>query len=423
MTETKFWHPFARMGSVKDTLVPITRGEGCWVWDEDGNKYLDALAGLWFCNIGFGREELAEAAADQARQMCAFQTFDVFTTPPTEELASRVAALVPMEDARVFFTAGGGSEAVDTAAKLARAYWSTVGRPTKQLIIAREMAYHGMNAYGTSLGGIAANAVGLGPLIEGVAHVSWDDPEALRTTIESVGADNVAAFFCEPIVGAGGVFHPPAGYITDVAEICREYDVLFVADEVVSGLGRAGDWFGATRYGIVPDLMTMAKGLTSGYAPLGAVAIGPRVAEPYWDEDLKLMFRHGYTYSGHATACAIGNANLDVLERERLVERVGAMEGKFAESLAPLGQHELVSEIRAGIGFLGAVEIDPAVREQNPELLGQVVREARERGVITRALSDRALQVSPAFVMEEDQLEMICDVFTQSLDAVLESVA
>ena len=276
------WNSFANMASFADKALTIVRGEGATVFDEAGRPYLDALASLWYCNVGHGRAEIADAAAAQMRQLAGYQTFDSFSNPPAEALARRIAGLAPVPEAKVFFTPGGGSDAIDTAAKLARAYWHAEGRSGKQIVISRAHAYHGMNAYGTTLGGIPANAEPFGPLVAGVEHVPWDDAEALDKLIGGLGADRVGAFFCEPVIGAGGVYPPPEGYLARVQEICRLHDVLFIADEVITGFGRLGSWLGSGRFGLEPDMIITAKGLTSGYAPLGAVIVGPRVAEPFW---------------------------------------------------------------------------------------------------------------------------------------------
>jgi len=236
--EPVLWNGFANMASLAGHAVTIVRGEGSTVYDDHGRPYLDALASLWYCNIGHGRAELADAAAAQMRQLAAYQTFEPFSNQPAEVLARRVAGLAPMPGAKVFFTPGGGSDAVDTAAKLARSYWRALGQDDKQITIARSHAYHGMNAYGTSLGGIPANTEPFVPLVGLVEHVAWDDAPALDKVIETVGARRVAAFFCEPVVGAGGVYPPPEGYLASVREICRRHNVLFVADEVITGFGR-----------------------------------------------------------------------------------------------------------------------------------------------------------------------------------------
>jgi adenosylmethionine-8-amino-7-oxononanoate aminotransferase len=412
------WNGFANMsGLAAGGIVNIVRGEGSTVFDDSGRAYLDALASLWYCNIGHGRAEVADAAAAQLRQLAGYQVFETFTNPPAEALARRISDLSPIPDAKVFFTPGGGSDAIDTAAKLARAYWRAAGQPGKQVIIGRSHAYHGVNAYGTSLGGIPVNSEAFSPLVPLVEHVPWDDAAALEKLIGQVGADRVAAFFCEPVVGAGGIYLPPDGDLARVQEICREQDVLFVADEVITGFGRLGSWFASDRFTLEPDLMTVAKGLTSGYAPLGAVLAGPRVAEPFWRPGSAEIFRHGYTYQAHPTSCAVGLANLDVLEREQLVPRVRELEAVLAATLSPLAGHELVGEVRAGTGLLTAVEIAPEARAADPGLGARLVAAIRQRGVITRLLRGVALQVSPPFVITEAEIAQIAEVFAAALDA------
>jgi putrescine---pyruvate transaminase len=414
---TALWNPFANMAAATGNKITIVRGQGSTVYDAAGRSYLDAIASLWYCNVGHGRAELADAAAAQMREIAAYQAYELFTSQPAEALAQRVAGLVPMADAKVFFTPGGGSDAIDTAAKLARTYWHAVGQPDKQIIIGRTHAYHGVNAYGTSIGGIPAFSEPFGPLVTLVEHVPWDDPGALAKIIEQAGAERVAAFFCEPVVGAGGVYYPPDGYLAEVQQLCRDQDVLFVADEVITGFGRTGDWFGSGRYGLDPDMMTVAKGITSGYLPLGAVLAGPRVTEPFWRSGATEIFRQGYTYSAHPTACAVGLANLDILEREQLPARVRQLESVLAAALRPLAGHELVSEVRTGVGLLGAVEIAASAREADPGLGARLVMAARQRGVITRLLRGVALQVSPPFVITEQEIAEIAGVFTGVLDA------
>jgi adenosylmethionine-8-amino-7-oxononanoate aminotransferase len=406
--DTAFWHPFANMGRVREHALSIVRGEGAVVWDDGGREYVDATGGLWFCNVGHGRSEIAEAAARQIRELAAYHTFGPFTNPRAEELATRIATLSPVKDAKIFLTSGGGSDSIDTAGKLARAYWNVLGRPEKQAIISRSLAYHGVNAYGTSLGGIPANAAAFGRLVLDVEQVAWDDADALADAVDRLGADQVAAFVCEPVVGAGGVLPPPDGYLARVQEICRANDVLLVADEVITGFGRLGEWFGSERFDLQPDLVTVAKGLTSGYAPLGAVIASGRVAEPFWRPDSTEIFRHGYTYSGHAAACAVALANLDVIETERLVERVRTLEPALETALRPLEEHELVSDVRT-IGLLGGIELTL------DGLADRVAEEALGRGVIVRALRGAVLQISPPFVVSEEQLRRIADVIGESL--------
>ena len=413
VTERSYWNPFATLGAMRtaEDVVTIVRGEGSTVWDDHGTPYLDATASLWYCNVGHGRSELADAAARQMRELAAYQAYEPFTTPAAEALAGRVAGLVPFEGAKVFFTSGGG-DAIDTAAKLSRAYWAAIGQPGKQILISRQHAYHGTNAYGTSLGGMPANMAPYGHLVPEVEQVPWNDADALAEAIDRIGPEHVAAFFAEPVVGAGGVLIPPEGYLEAVQRICRERDVLLVLDEVITGFGRLGEWFASTRFSLSPDLTTCAKGITSGYLPLGAVIASARVAEPFWQPDTGLMFRHGYTYSGHTTACAVALANLDLIERERLVERVRTLEPVLEAALRPLEAHPLVSEVRAGLGLLAGIELS------DPALLGRVLAEARARGVILRGIRGVAIQISPPFVITEDEIATLARVTGESLDAV-----
>jgi putrescine---pyruvate transaminase len=410
MAERSFWNPMANMGAIRERAITIVRGEGSTVWDDEGNALLDVSAALWFCNVGYGRQELADAAATQIRELHTFQTYERYTSPPTEELAARVSGLVPFDGAKVYFTSGGG-DAIDTAAKLSRAYWAAVGKPDKRILISRQFAYHGSNAYGTSLSGLAALVETYGRLVPEVEQIAWDDADALAEAIDRLGADRVGAFFAEPIIGAGGVLIPPEGYLDRVQEICRERDVLLVLDEVITGFGRLGKWFATERFGLLPDLITCAKGITSGYVPLGAVIASSRVAEPFWAEGTQNVFRHGYTYAGHSTACAVALANLDVIERERLVERVGDLEPKLAETLRPLKSHPAVADVRTGVGLLGAVEL------ADPSKLLPVIDTARARGVLVRGIRGVALQISPPFVITEDELETLGRVLGESLDA------
>jgi putrescine---pyruvate transaminase len=409
------WNPFANMGALAGNAITIVGGVGSTVFDSAGRAYLDALASLWYCNVGYGRTELARAAAAQMSELSAFQTFEFYSNQPAEALCRRIADLAPMEGAKVFLTPGGGSDAVDTAGKLARAYWRAVGQPNRQVIISRSHAYHGMNAYGTSLGGIPLLTEPFAPLVGQVEQVPWDDPTALEKTIEMLGS-SVAAFFCEPVIGAGGVYPPPAGYLAQVREICRRHDVLFVADEVITGFGRVGDWFASTRFGLEPDMITTAKGLSSGYLPIGAVLVSGRVAEPFWRAGATEVFRHGYTYSGHPAAAAVALANLDLIEREHLVARVAELESVLASAVAPLADLALVSAVRAGTGLLAAVEIAPEVAA-DATLSQRLVLAIRERGVLTRLLRGIALQISPPFVITEAEIGRIAEVYGDALSS------
>jgi putrescine aminotransferase len=414
---THFWHPFADMASVstRGELV-LVRGEGVHVWDESGRRYLDATAGLWFANVGFGRHEISDAAAAQMTALPAYSTFGDLSNRPASELAERVSALAPVADSRVFLTSG-GSDSIDTATKMARRFWQLVGQPERKILIRRERAYHGMHTAGTSLAGIPANAAGHGELIEDVVQVRWDDADDLRAAIERAGPSNVAAFFCEPVIGAGGVFPAPHGYLSAVRAVCRETGVLFVADEVITGFGRCGAWFASGRLELEPDIITCAKGITSGYLPMGATIAAPWIAEPFWAEGAGI-WRHGYTYSGHAAASAAALANLDILVREGLCERARGLEVDLTTTLAPLSSHPLVEEVRSGAGVLAAVQLSHAALDEDPTLAGKAVAAAREAGILTRALGPGALQHAPALMIDEAGLSELVDGIRAALDAV-----
>jgi adenosylmethionine-8-amino-7-oxononanoate aminotransferase len=319
-----------------------------------------------------------------------------------------------MPGAKVFLTSG-GSDSIDTATKMARRYWSLIGRPERAVLIHRDRAYHGMHAAGTSLAGISANLTGHGPLLDDVVQVPWDDADALRDAIRGLGPDRVAAFFCEPVIGAGGVLPAPDGYLDAVRDICREAGVLFVVDEVITGFGRTGSWFASGRWGLEPDLITCAKGITSGYLPLGAVLASPRVWEPFWSADAG-MWRHGYTYSGHASVAAAAMANLDIIEREGLLERAKQLELGLADTLEPLSSHALVSEVRAGTGVLAAVQVDPDAADADPTIAERIVPACRRSGIMTRTLATGAIQVSPPLVLDDAGLAELADGIASALD-------
>ncbi|HVF07832.1 MAG TPA: aminotransferase class III-fold pyridoxal phosphate-dependent enzyme [Actinomycetota bacterium] len=411
---SSYWHPFADMGAVEAAgELSIVRGKGSHVWDAGGRRYLDATASLWYCNVGHGRTEIVEAVAKQMRELEAFSTFQDLTNPAVAELVERVASLAPVPGSKVFLTSG-GSDSIDTATKMVRRYWHLRGQSERSVFIRRERAYHGMHAAGTSLGGLPANAEGHGTLLADVAEVPWDDADALSETIARLDG-TAAAFFCEPVIGAGGVFAPPSGYLDSVRRACRDAGVLFIADEVITGFGRTGDWFASTRWNLEPDIVTCAKGITSGYLPLGAVIAAPAVWEPFYAEGAG-MWRHGYTYSGHAAVAAAAIANLDVIEREQLLARAVELEGALAEGLGALASHELVSEIRAGTGVLAAVQLDPARLASDPGLLPGVVPACRANGVMTRTLATGAIHISPPLVLADDELDALVDGLAGALD-------
>jgi adenosylmethionine-8-amino-7-oxononanoate aminotransferase len=416
---TEFWHSFADMAAVqaRGELV-IERGEGIYIFDASGRRYIDATASLWYCFVGHGRGAIADAVAAQMRELEAYSTFQDLTNAPASELAARVASLAPVLGSKVFLTSG-GSDSIETAAKMSRRYHNLRGEPDRRILITRENAYHGMHLAGTSLAGIEMNRAGYGPFADEVVRVPWDSAEALADAIDGTGPEKVAAFFCEPVIGAGGVFAPPEGYLRAVSDICRERGVLFVADEVITGFGRVGKWFACSRWGIEPDLITCAKGITSGYLPVGAVIAAPWVAEPFWAEGAG-MWRHGYTYSGHASAAAAALVNLDIMEEEGLIDRALELEVELAAALHPLEEHSLVSEVRAGTGVMAAVQIDEHAIADDPDLPMRAVAACRESGVMTRTLATGAIHVSPPLVIDGVGLKELGDGLSAALD-LLES--
>ncbi|WP_327100208.1 aminotransferase class III-fold pyridoxal phosphate-dependent enzyme [Nocardia vinacea] len=402
------WHGFADMGAVeRDGAFVVARGAGAYIYDQAGTRYLDATAGLWFTNVGHGRAEIADAVAAQLRTVAHYSNFGDFAEPATQELAEKLASIAPVPGSKIFFTSG-GSDSVDTAAKLARRYWHELGRPDKTIVVGRQRAYHGMHIAGTALAGIPVNREGYGELMADARTVEWDDAKALLALIEEIGAERIAAFFCEPIIGAGGIYLPPDDYLTEVRRICRDHDILFVVDEVVTGFGRiGGSWFAATRFELEPDLMTTAKGLTSGYVPMGAVFIAPHIADPFFRGGV--WWRHGYTYGGHAGAAAAALANLAIIERENLLAEAKRLESTLHEKLAPLADHPRVAEVRSGLGAVAAIQLaDPA--EGLP-----LVKTLRANGISGRAAGQGAMQISPSFVMTDAQVDELVEGFTRAL--------
>jgi putrescine---pyruvate transaminase len=403
------------MASVSRSEFVVVSGSGCEVTDSSGRTYLDATAALWFCNVGYGRSEIVDAVTRQLTKLPAYSTFGPYVTDTTLEAAGEIARRAPFADAAVFLTSG-GSDAVETAAKLVRSYWSAMGQPHRRVIVGRPRAYHGMHAYGTSLAGIAANRETFGDMVPDVAHVQEDSVAAVQREFERIGPENVGAFIGEPVIGAGGVVPPPDGYWTGVAELCRRQEILLISDEVISGFGRLGYGFGCERYGFTPDLITFAKGVTSGYMPLGGVIASKRVKDPFWEGEGR-WFRHGYTYSGHAGACAAVLANLQIIDSEGLAERVLRLEPILETAAQGLLDHPLVAEVRVA-GLLCAVELAAQAVAANDGIATELVLACREQGVLTRALGQAGVQISPALVIEPEQIERIFDSLRASLDAV-----
>jgi adenosylmethionine-8-amino-7-oxononanoate aminotransferase len=417
--DTRLWHPFADMHAVRDRELVIARGEGVHVWDEDGTKYLDGTASLWCVNVGHGRQEIAEAVAAQMRELATYQTFGVFANRPALDLAERLAAVAPLDDPRIFLVSGGG-DAIDTAAKLARRYFAAIGQPERTHLISRSQGYHGTHGLGTSIGGIPSNREGVGPLDPDASIVPWDSVDALAAEIERLSAERVAAVFVEPVIGAGGVLQPPSGYVEGVAALCERTGVLFVCDSVIAAFGRLGTWFGAERFDVRPDLLTFAKGVTSGYLPLGGVVAGAKVAAPFWDVG-DAWFRHGPTYAGHPTVCAAAMANLDIIERENLLARGRELEDEIGAAFGALTGAPLVGEIRTGIGALAAVAFAPEALAEAPDLPARLFAAGRERGVLVRPLGD-GVAFSPALIITREEVEHVAEVVGDALEAIARDV-
>lgn len=408
---TSFWHPFAEMSKVQHAPFIVDRGEGIYVYDEEGNRYLDAAASLWYMNIGYGRKEVVDAMEAQARRLPAFHAFLDYATRPPMDLAAKIAGVSPDPDSKVFFGSG-GSDAVDTAAKMSRRYFNAIGQPERTVFIAREWAYHGMHTYGTSLGGMEPNRIGYGgDLVSEVVIVPHDDAEAVEKAIDHAGAERVAGIFVEAVIGAGGVRPVEADYLQSVRAAIRQAGGLYISDEVITGFGRVGDWFAANLYDLEPDLMTFAKGVTCGYAPLGGVVAAPHIAEPFFSTP-GLVFRHGYTYSGHTTACAAGLVVMDILEREGLIRRAAELESEIYEALAPLEELDAVASVRRGVGALAAIQLEVGDDDKLP---GRAAEACRRAGVLTRAVGGGGLQVSPPLIMTPEQVTEMGELFAEGL--------
>ncbi|SHK80028.1 Adenosylmethionine-8-amino-7-oxononanoate aminotransferase [Nocardiopsis flavescens] len=412
----RLWHTFCDMNTVrKGPEFTVARAEGVWLWDEAGDRYLDGTASLWYCNVGHGRPEIAEAVHRQMLTLDAYTVYGDFANAPAVRLSERLAAHAPVSDPRVILTCGGG-ESIDTAAKLARRYHAVSGAPDKVHLISRTGGYHGLNGFGTSVIGMERFRTGFGPLVEDVSVVPHDSAAALEAEILRVGPGRVAAFFAEPVIGAGGVYAPPQGYFAEVSRICQRYGVLFIVDSVICGFARLGDWFGIERFGARPDMIVFAKGVSSGYLPLGGVVVSGRVAEPFWYQD-DHPFLHGTTYAGHPTACAAAMANLDILEREDLFTVSLEVERQLDGALRSLADHPLVSQVRSGTGVMAAVELTEEALAERGITTAEVFAEARMRGVILRAVPT-ALLISPPLIITWEQIDHLVSTLAGALDAV-----
>ncbi|WP_429924814.1 aspartate aminotransferase family protein [Agrobacterium vitis] len=428
-------HPFNDTKKLNEAGVRIIeRAEGVHIWDATGKKYLDAFGGLWCVNVGYGRKSIADAAYAQMQELPYYNTFFGSTTPPATLLAQKVTSLAGPQMNHVFFT-NSGSEATDTWFRLARVYWKALGHPTKTQVIARKNGYHGSTVAGASLGGMKYMHEQGNLPIEGIHHVNqpyWygeggtlspDEfglkaAQELEAKILELGAENVAAFVAEPVQGAGGVIIPPQTYWPEIVRICQHYDVLLVSDEVICGFGRLGSWFGYQHFDFEPDLAPIAKGLSSGYLPVGGVLVSDRVAEVLINEVGD--FNHGYTYSGHPVCAAAALENIRILEEEKLVERVRDDIGPyFAKALASLADHQMVGEV-VSLGLIGAVQLTAEkasrCRFAKPDDVGAQVRnQCVAGGVIVRATGDRML-FSPPFIISRVEVDEAVEVLGKALD-------
>jgi putrescine aminotransferase len=405
MGTSAFLHPFARPAADRSSFVTIVRGEGAIVFDDTGRRYVDAVASLWYCNVGHGRAEVADAVATQLRTLAAYSAFDRFTSEPAEELCAQLAGIAPVADARVFLTCD-GSEAIDSAIKLARLAQVRQGRPGKTLVVSRTNGYHGVTYGGMTAQGLPANREGFGPFVEGVVHVDHADLAEAEKLFADRG-EEVALVIAEPVQGAGGV-HPPApGYLEGLRRLCDDHGAFLCFDEVICGFGRLGAWWGADRYGVRPDLVAFAKGVTSGYVPLGGVLVGGDVRAPL-ESDADFVLRHGHTYSGHAGACAAALACLDITRRESLLDRALAVGARLSAGLRALHGDGLVTEVR-GDGAVWAVGLHPGT-------VPTAVRDRmQERGVIVRPLGESTVAFSPPLVIGDDDVDHVVDALRASL--------
>ncbi|MDR6265952.1 MULTISPECIES: aspartate aminotransferase family protein [Rhodobacterales] len=430
-------HPFTNGAELNEKGARvITRANGVMLTDSEGVEILDAMAGLWCVNLGYGRKELADVAAAQMLQLPFYNTFFQTTHPPVVALAARIAELAPGDLNHTFF-AGSGSEANDTNIRLVRQYWALMGKPDKKVIISRKNAYHGSSMGSGSLGGMAGMHAQGGMPIPDITHIDqpyWYseggdmDPaefgleraRQLEAEIERLGEGNVAAFIAEPIQGAGAVIIPPETYWPEIQRICDEHEILLIADEVICGFGRTGNWFGSQTLGIRPDIMTIAKGLSSGYQPIGGSVISDPIAEVINSDE----FAHGYTYSGHPVACAVALENLRLLDEDGIIDHARDVAGPYlAQKWAELGNHPLVGEARI-IGMMAALELTPnkATRAPFKADAGTVGLRCRERcfanGVIMRHVRDTMI-ISPPLIMTKDDIDMLFERAVKSLDETL----
>jgi adenosylmethionine-8-amino-7-oxononanoate aminotransferase len=379
----------------------MVRGSGALLWDNKGNEYIDAIGSLWYSQVGHGNAEIADAVAEQIRTLETYSIFDPFTNEMAEQLAAKLITLSPLPDSRVFLC-GSGSEAIDTAMKLARVAHVQAGHPEKTIIISRNRGYHGTNYGGTSAQGLPLNKIGYGQLLPEVVQVDSDNIEDLASFMKENGS-RVAAVITEPLQGAGGVYPPADGYLEGARKLCDQYGALLVFDEVITGFGRLGTWFAANYYNVVPDLLCFAKGVTSGYQPLGGVFVG-RTALNALERDPDFFLRHGYTYSGHSAVCAAALKNLEIIERDGLIERAKHVGKRLSEGLHSLASDGVIDSVR-GAGAIWAAGLKP---DQNCVTIRDNMI---KRGVIARSINADTNAFCPPFVITDQQIDKLLDVF------------
>jgi len=405
MTTPALLHPFARPAAAAASFTSLVRGEGALVWDAEGKRYVDAMASLWHCNVGHGRTEVAEAVAAQLRTLETYHCFDRFTNAPADAVAERLAELAPVPGSRVFLTSG-GSEAVDTAIKLARLAHACAGEPQRSIVVSRTPSYHGVTYGGMTLTGLPLNNAGFGPGIGDALQVGKDDLDAVAAVF-AAHPGRVAAVFAEPVIGAGGVYPAAPGYLQGLRALCTAHGAFLVLDEVICAFGRLGSIFAGPNYGVRADLTTFAKGVTSGYVPLGGVLVAPSVHQPLAAEP-STMLRHGYTYSGHAGACAAALVCLDITEREGLAERAKVIGERLSAGLGTLLADGLVAQVR-GEGAVWAVDVPAGV---DPVAVRDEVLDA---GVIVRPIGASTLAMCPPLVITDDDLDAVVGALRDAL--------
>ena len=409
MAPPRVLHPFAAPARPSEDFLEIVRGEGCRVWDADGRSYLDGTASLWYCAAGHGRREIIDAINAQLGELEAYHTFARFTNPPEDRLASiLLEELEPIPDARVLWTSG-GSEAIDSAIKLVRAGHKASGEGGRSVFLSRHYAYHGVMLGGTSAGGLPANRDPFGTLLPDFYQVDRDSVSGMREAVAYFGPERIAAIIAEPVIGAGGVFPPPEGYLAGLRELCDECGALLVFDEVITGFGRLGSWFGSHHYGVTPDVITFAKAVTSGYLPLGGVIVGPRL-RGWLEADPAYMLAHGNTYGGHPTCCAAGVANLELMRSEDLPVRAAAAGARLRAGLDGLADRPGVAEVR-GEGLMQAIALVPPL---NP---GAFTEALLARGVIGRGLAyANSVAYSPPLIISDEEVDELVAATAAVLD-------